>query len=304
VAFVGGSQWCSWAGSAIGGPVQALPGEQVIITATGLTAGTTYVLQWIGRSDSLSETEPSYPDTNAAGGGTGTTITQPPGTNFGVQLVGGASQAIGTNGGASTSTLLATPPAGDVYALKNATFTLGSGATQVQIVGNSTGFVFCQAFSSAEVFDPLMGQVAAEQLNFTTVGDGGSVWLSYDLIAPPTGGGGAVTLTFQLSHTYAVPGLLAAQTLPAFFVPIMAGQTGVLVAARCQIQTGTSIQVELQRNGVDIGGLNAVSVTTTPTTTLASPAPALGNNDAIQAILSSLVGSPTGLTISFYVQYT
>ena len=29
VAFIGGAQWCSWAGQAIGGPVQCLPGEQL-----------------------------------------------------------------------------------------------------------------------------------------------------------------------------------------------------------------------------------------------------------------------------------
>jgi hypothetical protein len=193
VAFVGGSQWCSWAGASIGGPVQALPGEQVIITAVGLTAGTTYVLQWIGRSDSLSETEPSYPDTNAAGGATGTTVTQPPGSPSSVvSLIGGALLATATTAMAGSATLLVAPGAGTEYLLRHVAFTLGSGATQVQIVGATTGFVYTQSFSSSAVLDNMAGQIVTEALNFVTTGGGGSVWLTYDNGVPsvPGGGGG------------------------------------------------------------------------------------------------------------------
>lgn len=303
-ATVGGSPWCSWQGQSIGGPVQALPGEVVQVAATGLTAGTTYVLQWIGRSDSLSTTAPSYPDTNSSPAGGGV-ISQPPGTSFVVVFQGGASLATATNGGASTSVLLPTPPAGQSYALHNATFTLGAGTTQAQIVGHSTGFVYCQAFATSEIFDALMGQLVAEALDFTTVGGGGSVWLSYDLTAPPVApGGGPVPVVFQLNHTYAVAGALSAQTLPPFFVPVIAGQTAILESVRCQLQSGTSIALALQQNGVNIGGLSAVSVTGTATTTSPTAPVNLSNNDAIQAVLSSPVGAPTGLTISVYVQYT
>ena len=302
IATVGGTQWGSWNGSAVGGPIQALPGEQIQVSDTGLTAATTYNLQWIGRSDSLSETSPAYPDTNASPAGS---IAQPPGSSFSVQLIGGASQATATEGGAGTVALLGTPPPGFVWALHNANVTLGSGATQAQIVGNSTGFVYAQSFSSSAIFLPMAGQVAAEALNLVSLGGGASVWLSYDQAATPTGGGGVATPTiFQMSHSYSVIGTLSAQTLPPFFVPVMAGETAILQAVRTQLQSGTSIALALQQNGVNIGGLGAISVTAAATTTSPTSPLNLSNNDAIQAVLSSPVGGPSGLTISIYVQYT
>lgn len=301
-ATVGGFPWCSWAGPSVGGPVQALPGEVVQVTATGLTSGTTYVLQWTGRSNSLKETEPEYPDTSASAGGA---ISQPPGTALTVLLQGGASQAILTNAGATTAQILGSPAPGTNWLLHNATFTLGSGATAAQLVGNSTGFVYAQMLNAAETFHPMMGQFAAEALNLVTVGGGGSCWLSYDTGPPPVpSGGGPVATVFQLSHSYSVVGAISAQTLPPFFVPVMSGQTAILEAIRCELQTGTSIALALQQNGSNIPGLGAVSVTGTATTTNPTNPVTLANNDAIQAVLSSPVGSPVGLTISIYVQYT
>lgn len=300
-ATVAGTPWCSWAGPSIGGPVQALPGEVVQITATGLAASTSYTLQWIGRSNSLNETTPQYPDTNSGAGGV---VSQPPGSALTVLLQGGASQAIKTNASATTVQLLNTPAAGLNWLLHNATFTLGSGATAAQIVGNSTGFVYAQMLNAAETFFPMMGQIAAEALNFTTVGGGGSVWLSYDTNAPGTGTGGGVAFAFQLSHSYSVVGVLGAQTLPPFFIPVIAGQTAIIESVRTQLQSGTSISLALQQNGTNIPGLGAISVTTAATNTNPTSPTNLANNDAVQAILSSPVGNPTGLSVSFYVQYT
>lgn len=116
--------------------------------------------------------------------------------------------------------------------------------------------------------------------------------------------GAIPTPTFQTSHTYSLPGSLTAQTLPPFFVPIYAGTTASIQAVRCQLQSGTSIALALQQNGVSITGLTAVSVTTTATTTNASSPPAVANNDAIQAVLSSPTGSPVGLSASVYIQHT
>lgn len=299
---VAGFPWASWGGPSVGGPFQALPGEVVQITATGLTAGVTYAIQWLGRSDSLSVTAPSWPDTNSS---PASTISQAPGTSFSVQLTGGASQATATDASAGTVVLLATPPAGQQYALHNANFTLGSGATQIQIVGHSTAFVYAQAFSSADVFRPLEGQIVAEALDMVVTGGGGSVWLSYDLIPPPvSSGGGTTPVVFQLSHSYSVIGALSAQTLPPFFVPVISGQTAVLEAVRCVLQSGTSIAAAIQQNGVNIPGLGAVSVTPTPTTTNPTNPVNLSNNDYLQVVLSSPVGVPTGLSVSIYVQYT
>jgi hypothetical protein len=304
IATVGGTQWGSWNGTAVGGPIQALPGEQVQISATGLTASSAYNLQWIGRSDSLSETSPAYPDTNTA------VASQAPGNPVQVvALVGGASQATATNVGAGSSLLLPAPATGAAYNLRHVTFVLGSGATQVEIVGHTSGFIYTASFSSSAVLDNMAGQIATEELDFTTIGGGGSVYLTYDLGVPTvpggtSGGGGGVLTNFEISHSYAVPGVVAAQTLPGFFIPVPAGQTVTLVAIRCVLQAGTSIALALQQNGVNIGGLGAVSVTTGAATTLPTAPVTIANNDEIQAVLSSAVGNPTGLTISVYVVVT
>lgn len=300
-ALVGGSQWCSWSGNNVGGPVQALPGEEVIVTAVGLNGSTEYTAQWIGFSISRDQATLKYPATSGAGG----VVSQPPGSAITVMLQGGASQAILTNASATTTQILGTPAPGTNWLLHNMTFTLGSGTTAAQLVGNSTGFVYAQMLNAAETFFPLMGQVVAEALNLVTAGGGGSGWLSYDTGPPPvSSGGGGVPVVFQLSHSYSVVGAISAQTLPPFFIPVISGQTAILEDVRCQLQSGTSISLALQQNGVTIGGLGAVSVTPVATTT-APPSPVnLANNDAIQAVLSSPVGSPVGLTISIYVQYT
>jgi len=183
IATVGGTQWGSWNGTAVGGPIQALPGEQIQISATGLTAASAYNLQWIGRSDSLSETSPAYPDTNTA------VASQAPGNPVQiVALVGGASQATATNGGAGTSVLLPAPT-GAPYNLRHVAFVLGSGATQVEIIGHTSSFIYTVAFSSSAVLDNMAGQIVTEALDFTTIGGGGSVYLTYDQGVPTVPGG-------------------------------------------------------------------------------------------------------------------
>lgn len=303
VASVAGTQWASWNGGAVGGPLQALPGEQVQVVATGLTASATYVLQWTGRSDALHETAPSYPDTNAS---PASTVSQSPGSSLNVLLQGGALLVSATNASATTVALLGTPPPGDNYSLHNATFELGSGATAVKIVGNATGFIYAESDNAADIFRPLMGQIVNESLNLVTVGGGGSVWLSYDLVAPPSGGGGGggVAVLFQISHTYSVVGALTAQTLPPFFVPVMSGQTAVLESVRAVLQSGTSIAAAVQQNGVNIPGLGAVTVTPVAATVNPTNPVTLSNNDAIQVVLSSATGSPVGLSLSLYIQIT
>lgn len=303
-ASVGGTPWSSWGGPSVGGPVQAWQGETVTVSASGLTSGTTYALEWTGRADDAKYVSHQYPDTNAS---PAASIAQAPGTSLVVGFQGGALQASVVNLAPGTASLLPTPPAGQVYLMHNASFDLLSGGTDIMIVGHSTGFVYTQFVSDSGVATvPLMGQVAAEALDVQAIGgSGGSAWLSYDLGPVPVSGGGSnVPVTFQLSHSYSVTGALTAQTLPPFFVPVIAGQTATLKAIRAQLQSGTSIALALQRNGTNISGLSAVSVTPTATTTSPTGAVDLANDDAIGAVLSTPSGSPVGLTISIYVEYT
>lgn len=117
------------------------------------------------------------------------------------------------------------------------------------------------------------------------------------------------TKTIRLPYTFSVSGLIAVPAgasnyLPPFFFPIPAGQSATLQAVRCMIRSGTSVTVAIQQNGVAVTGLTAVSVTTTATTTNASSPPSVSNGDYFAPVVSSISGTPDGMTITFYFDVT
>jgi hypothetical protein len=63
---VGGTPWGSFGGFSVGGPIQVPPGANVVVTAVGLAASTTYQLNFVGSSDDFSGTQPIWPEPNAA----------------------------------------------------------------------------------------------------------------------------------------------------------------------------------------------------------------------------------------------
>ena len=64
VATVGAVSWGDWGGDSVYGPVQVMGqgSQQLIVTATGLTAGVSYTLQWNGSSDPSSLVAAVWPD--------------------------------------------------------------------------------------------------------------------------------------------------------------------------------------------------------------------------------------------------
>lgn len=181
---VAGFQWSSWSGASVGGPFQALPGEVVQVTATGLTPGVGYLIQWTGRSDSLSQTAPSWPDTNSSPpGGAVNTVVPPSGSALEVFEVGGLLYVFNNNGSATTTTLLGPPGAGNVWRLQRAVYSLSG--TSAVILGDSTQneYGVTTATTDRENFD---GLCVSEGLDWQTVGGAGKVWLYYDLISKPT----------------------------------------------------------------------------------------------------------------------
>lgn len=66
LATIGATQWGDWAGNSVAGPVQATANEQLVVTATGLTAGTTYLMSWIGSLDQEGFGQPEWPDPNSS----------------------------------------------------------------------------------------------------------------------------------------------------------------------------------------------------------------------------------------------
>lgn len=113
--------------------------------------------------------------------------------------------------------------------------------------------------------------------------------------------GGVVTKVVRVGHTWAVGGALnAGINVPQIFVPEASGQSTVLVAARSMIGAGTSIDVQVQRNGSNVG--SAITVTTTAATTTFSQA--LSDMDALDIVLSSPSGSPVDLSFTLVLEHT
>ena len=109
--------------------------------------------------------------------------------------------------------------------------------------------------------------------------------------------------TYVVSGTVAVPSG-ATNFLPPFFLPVPAGQTWTLMGVRAMIRAGTSATVAIQQNGVSIGGLTAVVVTTTATNTLATTPSPVTDGDYFAPVVTAISGTPDGMSVSFYFQVT
>ncbi len=116
----------------------------------------------------------------------------------------------------------------------------------------------------------------------------------------PQGPAGVVN-PFRLGHTWALVGDVSAlTTLPSMFVPLRAGQASTLVGLRAKLGSGTSIGVQLKRNGSNLGSV--ITVTTTVATTAFSQA--LADNDELTMVLSSPVSTPTHLGMTLILEHT
>jgi hypothetical protein len=90
-------------------------------------------------------------------------------------------------------------------------------------------------------------------------------------------------------------------SLPSIFIPFNNTQTAKLVGVRTKLGAGTSVGVQLKRNGSNVSGV--IIVTTTAVMT------ALGNiaitaDDEFTMVLSTPVGTPTHLSATLIVEHT
>ena len=121
----------------------------------------------------------------------------------------------------------------------------------------------------------------------------------------PSGSGGSV---IRVGKTYAIAGEIkvpVGQTdfIIPFFVSLAGGQTADLVKARHQIQAGTSVTCKLQKNGVDVTGFTAISVTTTPADTNPTDV-VLADNDELALVVTAVAGTPQNLTFTIFIEHT
>jgi hypothetical protein len=103
---------------------------------------------------------------------------------------------------------------------------------------------------------------------------------------------------FRVGHTWAIGGPLSVVTIPPIFIPKLSTQTTTLVGAQAMIRTGTSITVQLQRNGTNLGA----PIVVTPTAALTNFTQALNDLDRIGIVLSAPVGLPNDLTLTVIIE--
>lgn len=108
-------------------------------------------------------------------------------------------------------------------------------------------------------------------------------------------------------HTFAISGEVLVPVgdldfINPMFVPVAAGRTCKLVAARHKINSGTSATVKLQINGVDAAGFSSMTVTTTAATT--DPADILlADGDRINLVVTAISGAPKNLSFTLYLEH-
>jgi hypothetical protein len=116
--------------------------------------------------------------------------------------------------------------------------------------------------------------------------------------APRRSSGRRSLATFRTSHGYVIGGTLdAALVVPDLHIAKSATQAPTLVSLIAKIESGTSIDVTVRRNGSALG--TAKTVTTTKQTF--SYSQALADGDALDLTLSNPVGTPAdlGATLSW-----
>ena len=106
---------------------------------------------------------------------------------------------------------------------------------------------------------------------------------------------------YQIGQTWGVGGLLAAgMIIPVIFTPKRTNQSITVVGARAMIQSGTSVGVQLQRNGTNVGSV----LTVTPTPGSGSFSQTISDGDRLGLVISAPVGSPSDLSYTVYLEHT
>jgi hypothetical protein len=144
LAAIGGTTWGSWAGNSVGGPVQAKSSQQLVVTASGLTAGITYLLVWSGSSDQESTVQPTWPEPNSS-------------ALFAATANPGATVAFGpatiASGGTGTITVPVSPQTRTL--LIECSDTGAGSVSACEVFGGTTGFEYLSSPNAGSV--PYLG---------------------------------------------------------------------------------------------------------------------------------------------------
>jgi hypothetical protein len=130
------------------------------------------------------------------------------------------------------------------------------------------------------------------------------------------GGDRDFSKTFQVGHTFSIPGEILVPSLednvvPPFAVPVAAGQTVKLARARFRLNNGgggLTVSFKIQRNGADAAGFGTTAAPlVTPTSTSwaeANPADiTLADNDDLQLVVTAIAGVPKNLSVTLILEH-
>jgi hypothetical protein len=137
-----------------------------------------------------------------------------------------------------------------------------------------------------------------------TDGAAGTTIYAKETGAATTAGWKAVktSVTHFESHTWGMIGDLTSITAtPSMFVAVNASQAVRLASIRTKLASGTSVGVQVKRNGTNVG--TVITVTSTVATTSLGNV-VLADNDEITLTLSAPVGSPTTLSATILLEHT
>lgn len=128
-------------------------------------------------------------------------------------------------------------------------------------------------------------------------------------LAPTTTAGlkllGTTTNATRVAHTWTVTGAVRVASgdtdyIIPMFAPVPAGRYGLAVQARSRINSGTSVTLNITKNGVTV----VAGLIVTPTATLHDFTDfSLADGDLLGIVVTAVNGSPQNMTFSLFVDY-
>jgi len=266
-ANVGATSWGEWGGNSVFGPVQANQSQQLVVTAQGLTAGVTYLLNWIGSSDPAHVVQPLYPAANS------TALTAqitgvPPGVIYPVTPLAGP---FNVTAGVNARTLI----------LQIIRTSVGGSLTYVIVTGNTTGFNYYQGPAYLEAGPPFAHTVVVPVIEIADS--------TYNIQVLTSAGTWTVEVwadNLQYEENVFYNGATQAVSAVGNFgvpVTIISGPVRLLTA---NVQGSSGGAADLMINGIP-----ALSVTANGSLAMTFPANTILQPDSLFTIFQTLAGA-------------
>lgn len=107
---------------------------------------------------------------------------------------------------------------------------------------------------------------------------------------------------YWTGQTWGISGPLSnGMVIPVIFVPERTNQSVSIVGARAILASGVSVGVQLQRNGVNLGG---VATVTTTAQQVSIPLTALSDGDRLGLVISAASGGPSDMSYTVVLEHT